>query len=63
MCASAQVVGLRSGWQMALVMGGNLLGNHGRRLAQAREVVLDLHAPGQEAFQPQRMSWLHYKIL
>ncbi|KAK9840512.1 hypothetical protein WJX84_002557 [Apatococcus fuscideae] len=40
-----EVVGLRSGWQMALVMGGNLLGNHGRRLAQAREVMLDLHAP------------------
>ena len=34
---------------MALVMGGNLLGNHGRRLAQAREVMLDLHAPGEWA--------------
>ncbi len=32
---------------MALVMGGNLLGNHGRRLAQAREVILELHAPGE----------------
>ncbi|KAK9860340.1 hypothetical protein WJX84_003520 [Apatococcus fuscideae] len=44
-----EVVGLRSGWQMALVMGGNLLGNHGRRLAQAREVILDLHAPDATA--------------
>ncbi len=41
-----QVVGLRNGWQTALVMSGISTKVHAKRLAQATEVVLELRASG-----------------
>ena len=41
-----QVVGLRNGWQTALVMSGVSTKIHAKRLAQATEVVLELRASG-----------------
>ena len=41
-----QVVGLRNGWQTALVMSGISTKIHAKRLAQATEVVLELRASG-----------------
>ena len=44
--AVLQVVGLRNGWQTALVMSGISTKVHAKRLAQATEVVLELRASG-----------------
>ena len=41
-----QVVGLRNGWQTALVMSGISTKIHAKRLTQATEVVLELRASG-----------------
>ncbi|CAL5219909.1 g1838 [Coccomyxa viridis] len=41
-----EVVGLRNGWQTALVMSGISTKVHAKRLAQATEVVLELRASG-----------------
>lgn len=43
---SWQVVGLRNGWQTALVMAGLTTKIHGKRLAQGTEVLLELRAGG-----------------
>ena len=40
------MVGLRNGWQTALVMSGLSTKIHAKRLAQATEVVLELRASG-----------------
>ena len=42
----AQVVGLRNGWQTALVMAGLTTKIHAKRLAQGTEVVLELRSQG-----------------
>ena len=47
-----QVVGLRNGYQTALVMAGLTSKIHAKRLAQGTEVLLELRAGG--AFQPSR---------
>ena len=44
--AWCQVVGLRNGYQTALVMSGVSTKIHAKRLAQATEVVLELKAAG-----------------
>jgi hypothetical protein len=41
-----QVVGLRNGWQTALVMAGLTTKIHAKRLAQGNEVVLELRSQG-----------------
>ena len=41
-----QVVGLRNGWQTALVMAGLTTKIHAKRLAQGTEVVLELRSQG-----------------
>ena len=46
MSAWRQVVGLRNGYQTALVMSGVSTKIHAKRLAQATEVVLELKAAG-----------------
>lgn len=42
-----QVVGLRNGWQTALVMAGLSTKIHAKRLAQGTEVLLELRAGGR----------------
>ena len=49
MHAPAQVVGLRNGWQTAVVMAGLTTKIHAKRLAQGSEVVLELRSPGAPA--------------
>jgi hypothetical protein len=41
-----QVVGLRGGYHTAAVMGGVNDKVHAKRLAQASEVLIELHAQG-----------------
>ena len=50
MWAWCQVVGLRNGYQTALVMSGVSTKIHAKRLAQATEVVLELKAAGMCRF-------------
>lgn len=42
----SQVVGLRNGYQTALVMAGLTTKIHAKRLAQGTEILLDLRAGG-----------------
>jgi len=44
---TVQVVGLRGGYHTAAVMGGVNDKVHAKRLAQASEVLIELHAPGE----------------
>lgn len=43
---SVQVVGLRGGWHTAGTMAGVFNRLHGKRLAQAAEVIIELRAQG-----------------
>ena len=45
-----RVVGLRNGWQTALVMAGLTTKIHAKRLAQGTEVVLEMRAAGEWPF-------------
>ena len=44
------MVGLRNGWQTALVMAGLTTKVHAKRLAQGTEVVLEMRAAGEWPF-------------